>query len=79
MTTSVSLLTHHVSSSIRAELARQRQTQGWLADELGMSRTTLYRRLAGKTPYAVDDLFDIANALNVELGTLLPSEGALAS
>lgn len=67
MTHSASHLKHHVSNEIRAELARQRLTHEWLADETGMTRTTLYRRLSGKSPFLADEIFNIANALNVDV------------
>lgn len=59
-----------VAGEIRAELGRQRRTQAELADQLGVSRPWLSRRLSGETPLAVGDVAAIADALGVSLGTL---------
>lgn len=56
---------------IRAGLARKRQTQEQLASHLGMSRTGIYRRLAGDVDFSVLELSAVAAFLDVSLPSLL--------
>ncbi|MPY99040.1 MAG: helix-turn-helix domain-containing protein [Actinophytocola sp.] len=58
-----------VAAEIRAQLARQRVTQTVLADQLGVSRAWLSRRLSGDTPLSVGDVATIADTLGVPVST----------
>lgn len=59
-----------VAAEIRAELARQRMTHGRLAEELGVSRAYLSRRLNGDTPLSITDVAAIAGILGVPVAQL---------
>lgn len=55
-----------VAARIRAEVAHQRRTKGDLAAAMGMSRSTLARRLAGRTPWTVNEVEALAGLLEVD-------------
>lgn len=59
-----------VAAEIRAELARQRITHAALAEQLGVSRVYVTRRLNGETPLSVGDVARIADLLGVALAQL---------
>lgn len=59
-----------VVAEIRAELARQRITQLALADQLGVSRAWVTRRLSGETSLSVGDIAKIAGQLGVAVAKL---------
>lgn len=59
-----------VAGEIRAELARARITQSALAEQLGVSRTWVSRRLSGEVPLSVGDVAAIAERLGVSFTTL---------
>jgi transcriptional regulator with XRE-family HTH domain len=56
-----------VAAELRAEIARQRRTQGELALALGWTQQYLSRRLTGKTPLSVDDVEGLARVLGIPL------------
>ncbi|MPY81265.1 MAG: helix-turn-helix domain-containing protein [Actinophytocola sp.] len=58
-----------VAAEIRAQLARQRVTQTVLAEQLGVSRAWLSRRLSGDTPLSVGNVATIADAPGVPVST----------
>lgn len=58
------------SAEVRAELARSRTSAGTLAPLLGISETTVYRRLNGDTGWPLDDAMTVAQHLGVSLGSL---------
>lgn len=60
-----------VADNVRAEMARSKRTQAILAHEVGMKQQALSRRLAGHTPFTVDELGRIAAVLNVSLTSLV--------
>lgn len=62
--------------AVRAELARRRVSGRELATRLGWSERTLRRRLAGQTPFTVDELTSVASFLDVPVLELLPAEQA---
>lgn len=62
------------STGVRAELARRRMFISSLAPVLGVSVSTVYRRLAGETDWPLDDAIAIARHLGVSL-THLTSGG----
>ena len=69
-------LSESVGDEIRAMLARRRISGRRLADEMGVSRSWLSYRLTGVTPIDLDDLAQIADALDVDWRDLLPARDA---
>lgn len=63
--------TERVAAEIRAELARQQKTVNQLADETGMSISTLRRSINGHRSLTLDELAAIARQLNVQASQLL--------
>lgn len=63
------------SAEVRAELARSRTSATSLAPLLGVSESTVYRRLKGESGWPLDDAMTIAVHLGVSL-TRLTSEAA---
>ncbi len=49
-------------------------TQRSLAEVTGIARPTLQRRLLGHTPFTVEELFLIAEALDLEAASFLAEE-----
>jgi hypothetical protein len=64
-------LTASVAEEIRAELGRQRRSGVWLARQVGMTQSRFSRRLVGDLPFDLNELEQVAAALNVPLGKLL--------
>lgn len=62
-----------VASNVRALLARRRQSGRELALALGWSERTTRRRLAGDTPFTVDELTALAKHFEVQPADLLPT------
>lgn len=65
-----------VAAEVRANLARRGETRAWLCDTAGIKPATMSRRLAGKSPFTVDELAAIAEALEIPLSALLPGVAA---
>jgi transcriptional regulator with XRE-family HTH domain len=65
--------TRKVAAEIRAEMARQQMSQDQLADRIGMSQSTLSRRLTGSLPFDTTELAKVAEALGVVVTALLPN------
>ena len=51
-----------IYENIRVEMARRDLTIIDIANRIGMSRTTLSRKLSGKSPFLVDEAFAIQKA-----------------
>ena len=68
-----------VADNVRAVMARTRTTQHMLAGALGLSQQSVSRRLAGLTPFALDELDVVARVLDVPVATLLDEHEAVAS
>lgn len=62
--------------NIRAEMARHRISQTAVGDRLGLSQAAVSAKLAGKTPFTIDQLAAVADLLNVPLERL--TEGVAA-
>ena len=60
-----------VYNRIKAVLAENGKTNNWLAEELGMNRTTISKWCRNDMQPRVESLFQIARALNVDVRTLL--------
>lgn len=56
-----------VAAEVRAEMARQRRTQGDIAAALGWSQQFLSRRLTGDQPFALDEIEALASELGVPI------------
>lgn len=59
-----------VGANVRAELARRGMSQRSLATKLQISPTGISKRLAGVTPFDVDELATIVSVLGVDVQTL---------
>ena len=60
-----------VAAEVRAEMARQRRTQGELAAALRITAPTAARRLDGSVPFDVRELMTVAVWLGVPVTQLL--------
>lgn len=60
-----------VADTVRAEVARRRLSQVKLAEQVGIRQQALSRRLNGTTPFRIDELARIADALNIPLADLV--------
>lgn len=71
--------TAQTGKNVRAEMARAGVTQAALAAELGISQAAVSARLLGRTPFDINELTAVADALNVPLTTLLPAKAGSAA
>lgn len=58
------------SAEVRAQLARSRTSANSLAPLLGVSESTVYRRLSGDSDWPLDDAMAVAAHLKVSLSRL---------
>ncbi len=58
---------------IKAVLAEQGKTNNWLAETLGKNRTTVSKWCTNQMQPTVETLFEIAQALDVDVRELLVS------
>lgn len=65
-------LSDTVAANVRAEMARRKISQRALADKIGISHASIYRRLRGELAFDVDELGAIADALGIDVRALLP-------
>lgn len=68
--------TKRVAAEVRAEMARQKVSQETLCTRIGMSQSTLSRRITGEYPFDTSELARIAAALGVPVARFLPNEVA---
>jgi transcriptional regulator with XRE-family HTH domain len=73
----ISTPAERVASNIRAEMARRKRTHAQLAAALGITRSSMHRRMTGELPLDVDELHKVAAFLGVPVATLL-GEGVAA-
>lgn len=77
------LATRRVAENIRAVMGRQDVTIAALADDIGLTRSTLSRRLSptGRAALTIDEIAEIARVLGVSVDELLgrPAPAAQAS
>lgn len=64
-------LSHRVAATVRAELARKQLLQRDLAEVLGISTAQVSERLAGRTPFRLDELDLIAELLDLPVAVLV--------
>ena len=65
--------TMKVENRIKAVLADKKLTCRWLAAEMGRNENTISRWCSNKAQPSLQQLFDIANLLDVEISTLVRS------
>jgi len=63
---------NRTAGAVRAELARRRTSGRQMAEDLGISKTSLHRRLTGEYPFTITQLVAIADYLQLPLSSLLP-------
>ena len=68
-----------VAGEVRAAIARKGVTQSEVAQLVGMSSTSMSRKLAGANALTVDELIAIANALDVSPSSLIPTAHSVAA
>ena len=56
---------------IKAVLADKQKTSKWLAEQLGKSETTVSRWASNKIQPSLEQLFEIANVLNIDVKELI--------
>jgi putative transcriptional regulator len=61
------------SNRIKAVLAEKGKTNNWLAEKLGKNRTTVSKWCTNQMQPTMETLFEIAEALNVDVRELLVS------
>jgi transcriptional regulator with XRE-family HTH domain len=65
--------TQQVAANVRAEMARSGLSQASLGTDLGLKQQSLSRRLAGRTPFSVDEAFAVADLLGVPASEIFPT------
>lgn len=68
--------TQRVAANVRAEAAARRISGTKLAQAVGVTRSTMYRRLDGLTPWPVDELERVAQFLKVSVESLFAERAA---
>ena len=56
---------------IKAALADRQRTSKWLSEQLGKSETTVSRWVSNKIQPSLEQLFEIANVLDMDVKELL--------
>lgn len=56
---------------IKAVLADEQKTSKWLAERLGKSETTVSRWVSNKIQPSLEQLFEIANVLDIDVKELI--------
>ena len=56
---------------IKAVLADKQKTSKWLAEQLGKSETTVSRWASNKIQPSLEQLFEIANVLDIDVKDLI--------
>ena len=56
---------------IKAVLADEQKTSKWLAEQLGKSETTVSRWVSNKIQPSLEQLFEIANVLDIDVKELI--------
>ncbi len=58
-------ITQTVAAAVRGLIAERGMSELAMAQESGIPRVTLRRRLAGQTPFTVQELADIGHVLDI--------------
>ena len=62
-----------IPNRLKAALADNNKTSKWLAEQMGKSETTVSRWVSNKAQPSVEQLYEIARLLKVEVFSLLKS------
>ena len=68
--------TVRVAAEVRAEMARQKISQETLCQRIGISQSTLSRRITGEYAFDTTELARIAAVLGVPVARFIPTEVA---
>lgn len=68
-----------VAANVRAELGRVNCSQSKAAAAIGMSQAALSKRLAGRLPFTVDEVGDLADYLGINVAAFLVTTPAAVS
>jgi transcriptional regulator with XRE-family HTH domain len=60
-----------VAERVLGELTGQGLSQRWLAEQTSIPLATLNRRIQGRTSFTVDELYQVAGALDVTVSDLI--------
>ena len=60
-----------LAREVRAELARRGMSRAQLADQAGINRHTIQRRLSAQHPFTYEELANVARALGLPLSELI--------
>lgn len=71
-------LTENVAAEARAQLARQNISRTDAAAKLGISRTLLWQRLRGESPFTLPELESLAELVGVPVSRFLCDEQVTA-
>lgn len=63
-----------IAAEVRAAAGRAGMKQSVLARKSSIKRSTMNRKWNGETPFTVDELMRVADALNIAPGTLIPKD-----
>lgn len=66
--------TAHVAANIRAELGRRNISVLALANDIGLNRNTLARRISGASAFTINELDLIAAHIGVPIETLIATD-----
>lgn len=65
-----------VAAEVRAHAARKDISQTDLAVAIGISQSSMSRRLAGEYPFTVAELYRLADLFGVDAAVLLPARAS---
>ncbi|MFT4156526.1 MAG: helix-turn-helix transcriptional regulator [Microbacterium sp.] len=68
-----------VERSIRMHLASRKQTQAWLAKQLGVTPFWISRRLSGEIPFDLEVLDRIATVFGIGIDRMIADGDALSA
>lgn len=68
-----------VAGEVRAEFARAGVTLGSISERTGIPVSTLSRKARALSPFTVDELAVIADALDIDPARLFPTRASLAA
>lgn len=66
-------MARQVYNRVKAVLAEKEKTNNWLADQLGMNRTTVSKWCRNEMQPRIETLFQVAKVLEVDVRELLVS------
>lgn len=65
-----------VAKRVLAHLEGMGHSQRWLSEQTSIPLTTLNRRVQGRSPFTVDELFTVATVLEVPITQFVLGEAA---